>query len=314
MADISKITLPSGTTYDLKDANALRVLTEFTPSTFSDITWSQGSISYSDGTIAVATNRLYTSYLPPSVAYLTTQSGFRYTLAAYDYDNTYMGMWTGSALAKSETWNTYDRTYNLLDVDNIDRIKYYIVVASGTATLTYSTGNVYTLMIPCTAGKTYTFSRKNATSRLTAACGAERWDDGSNHTLLNYKAPSSNDRVTITAPEGATYLYIFYYRGASDSSYDDTLEEAMITEGSTVLPYKPYRDPNATTPAVVNLTQIGNYKFRICLSRDPSTDADMNTSLGSNITFTTSVDAMVYYQNFLLNKIAGFTIYDGTVV
>ncbi len=176
MADISKITLPSGDTYDLKDTYALRLTTEFAPSVFSGITWEQGSITSADGAVTTTgINRLHTtSYLPPAIAYIKALSGYRFTLPAYEYDGTYVGMWTGSALEKSATW--------FASTDTVD------------------------------------------------------------------------------------------------------------------------------------LTKIGNYRFRICMSRDPSGSASLDPSLGANIIFTTSVDAMVYYQNFLLSKIAGFTIYDGTVV
>lgn len=173
MADISKITLPSGATYDLKDSNALRLTTEFTASLFSDITWTQGAISSSNGGIATSsTNRLHTQYLPPAVATVDVLDGYQFTLAAYNHSDVYQGMWNGTSLAKTATW------------------------------------------------------------------------------------------------------------------FDEQ----------------------------VDLTEVGDYKFRVCMSRNPSTSAAMDPSLGSNIIFTTSVDAMVYYQNFLLSKIAGFTIYDGTVV
>lgn len=175
MADISKITLPSGATYDLKDSNALRLTKEFTASLFSSITWTQGSISSANGTVAPSsTNRLHTQYLPPAVATVNVLEGYRFTLAAYNHSDVYQGMWNGSSLEKSATW------------------------------------------------------------------------------------------------------------------FDEQEQ--------------------------VDLTKIGDYKFRVCMSRNPSGSAAMDPSLGSNVVFTTSVDAMVYYQNFLLNKIAGFTIYDGTVV
>ena len=176
MAYISKIKLPSGDLYDLKDSNALRLTTEFTASLFSGITWAQGSITSADGAVTTTgISRLHTtSYLPPAIAYIKALSGYRFTLPAYEYDGTYVGMWTGSALEKSATW--------FASTDTVD------------------------------------------------------------------------------------------------------------------------------------LTKIGNYRFLICMSRDPSTSASIDPSLGANIIFTTSVDAMVYYQNFLLSKVAGFTVYDGTVV
>lgn len=173
MADISKITLPSGDTYDLKDAYALRVSTEFTSSVFSGITWAYGSISSADGTIQnTSTSRLNSPYLPLAVSKITPLTGYRFTLAVYDHSDVYQGMWSGTVVEKSATW---------------------------------------------------------------------------------------------------------------------------------------HRD-------AVDLTKIGNFQFRVCLARDPSSSAAMDLSEGANAVFTTSVDAMVYYQNFLLNKIAGFTIYDGTVV
>lgn len=173
MAYISKIKLPSGDLYDLKDLQSLRITTQFTSTVFSSITWTQGSISSSNGTVATSsTNRLHTQYLPPAVAFITPLDGYQFTLAGYNHDEVYQGMWNGTSFAKSATWFT----------------------------------------------------------------------------------------------------------------------------------------------EAVDLTKIGDYKFRVCMSRSPSTSASMDTSLGSNVVFTTSVDAMVYYQNFLLTKLAGFTVYDGTVV
>lgn len=173
MADISKILLPSGDLYDLKDAYALRVLTEFIPTVFSGIAWAYGSISSADGTLQnTSTNRLNSPYLPLAVAKIAPQTGYRFTLAVYDHSEVYQGMWSGSVVEKSATWHT----------------------------------------------------------------------------------------------------------------------------------------------DAVDLTKIGNYKFRICLARNPASTAVMDLSEGDNAMLTTSVDAMVYYQNFLLSKIAGFTIYDGTVV
>ena len=181
MADISKILLPSGDTYDIKDARALRPSTEFTASLFTGITWTQGAIASNNGaTYPTSTHRLNTLYLPSAVATVTPLSGYQITLAAYDYDEVYQGMWDGTALVKSGTWHT---------------------------------------------------------------------------------------------------------------------------------------NP-------INLREIGNYLFRVCASRDPSTTVAMDPSLGENIIFTTSINSMVYYQNYLLTKcqtivddvIDALPIYDGTVV
>ena len=93
MAYISKIKLPSGDLYDLKDSNALRLTTEFTASLFSGITWAQGSITSADGAVTTTgISRLHTtSYLPPAIAYIKALSGYRFTLPAYEYDGTYVG-------------------------------------------------------------------------------------------------------------------------------------------------------------------------------------------------------------------------------
>lgn len=181
MADISKILLPSGDIYDIKDAQALRPSTEFTASLFTGITWTQGSVASNNGTTtSTAKSRLNTLYLPLAVATVMPLSGYQITLAAYDYNEVYQGMWDGTTLVKSATWHT---------------------------------------------------------------------------------------------------------------------------------------DP-------INLKEIGNYLFRVCAARNPSTGQAMDPSLGENIIFTTSINSMVYYQNYLLTKcqtivddvIDALPIYDGTVV
>ena len=136
--------------------------------------------------------------------------------------------------------------YNLLDLSSVTILDSYYVNQADTGTLTHSaaTGSVKTIAFPVIAGKTYTFTRKNATSRLIAGCGSQLWNDGSNHDLINVvDARSVGNHFTITAPTGGTYLYIFFYRAASDSDYAATLEEAMIVEGTDILPYQPYVDP-----------------------------------------------------------------------
>lgn len=63
----------------------------------------------------------------------------------------------------------------------------------------------------------------------------------------------------------------------------------------------------------LDLTQVGNYYFRITMARDPD-GSNMSTDLGSNIVLSTTFDKMLYFQNVLLNKVLPLTVYDGTVV
>lgn len=130
-------------------------------------------------------------------------------------------------------------TYNLLDTENMIVINSYI--NNTTNKLLHSTGNVKTLALAVTAGKTYTFSRKNAGSRLILGCGTALWTDDNDHDLLNTVYSSDNTTYgTITVPTGGNYLYVFYYRAASDSNYNATIEEAMIVEGTVIPEYAPH--------------------------------------------------------------------------
>lgn len=136
-------------------------------------------------------------------------------------------------------------TYNLLDVANATIIDAYITGSGSTATLKSSVSGK-TLIAPIKPGRVYTVTRKNEGSRFAMAYGTAKWTDSSDHTLTNYCSSSdpgnSLKRLTSKAPAGANYLYIFFYRSASDSSYDPTIEEMMMVLGSEVKPYIAYSE------------------------------------------------------------------------
>lgn len=136
--------------------------------------------------------------------------------------------------------------YNLLDMDNVPKLVRYITYnpTDNEFTLVKSSGGVETLVLPIQGGKTYTVTRKNQESRFSMVFDSELWTDSSDHVCLSGIGSSNSgmslSRLTATAPSSANYLYIWYHRTASDTSYESAIEELMVVEGSKVLPYKPY--------------------------------------------------------------------------
>lgn len=159
------------------------------------------------------------------------------------YTNSSTGVTTLEAAMEGLQVELVTNTYNLLDTASMITINSYI--NNSTKKLLHNTSNVKTLVIPVTPGKTYTFSRKNAGSRLILGCGTELWTDNNDHDLLNTVSAISHPTYgTITVPTGGNYLYVFYYIAANDADYDATIEEAMIVEGTVIPEYAPY--PAAT--------------------------------------------------------------------
>ena len=125
-------------------------------------------------------------------------------------------------------------SYNLLDID-------HAVIQNGYLTATQFVSSTYSrcIVFPATVGKTFTFSRKNAGSRLAVYFSTT--DSSETHAVSNGVASEDYKSVTYTCPSGFSYVYIWFYRSQSDThSIDWCLEEAQIVEGSAVLPYQPF--------------------------------------------------------------------------
>lgn len=125
-------------------------------------------------------------------------------------------------------------SYNLLDMD-------HAVIQNGylTATQFVSSVNSRCIVFPATVGKTFTFSRKNAGSRLAVYFSTT--DSTETHAVSNGVATEDYKSVTYTCPSGYPYVYIWVYRSQSDSQgLDWCLEEAQIVEGAEVKPYQPF--------------------------------------------------------------------------
>ena len=130
---------------------------------------------------------------------------------------------------------------NLLDIEHAVLLNSYIRPGeSGEWILSHSSGSVKTLVMPVKGGVTYTFTRKNETSRLSMGCGSELWRDNGDHVLLNGLYSEDHSRGSITVPPEGKYLYIYFYRENSDRSFQDTIVEAMVTEGEGSAGYTPY--------------------------------------------------------------------------
>ena len=130
---------------------------------------------------------------------------------------------------------------NLLDTEHAILLNSYIRNGeSGEWILSHSSGSVKTLVMPVKSGITYTFTRKNETSRLSMGCGSELWKDNSDHVLLNGLYSADRRCASITVPPEGKYLYIYFYRENSDRSFQDAAAEAMLTEGEGSDTYVPY--------------------------------------------------------------------------
>ena len=125
-------------------------------------------------------------------------------------------------------------SYNMLDIA-------HAVIQNGylSATQFVVSANAQCIVFPAIVGKTFTFSRKNAGSRLAVYFSTT--DSSETHAVSNGVASADYKSVTYTCPSGYPYVYIWFYRAASDpQGVDWCLEEAQIVEGSTVKPYQPF--------------------------------------------------------------------------
>ena len=102
-----------------------------------DVVWEQGAISSSNGAnpSTTSTTRIRTaSYIPTYIVGLGVNTGYQYTLAAYN-NGTYEGMWNGSSFVKSATWLTTD-----VDLTQMPGYRFRIVLAN-TSSSSISTSN-----------------------------------------------------------------------------------------------------------------------------------------------------------------------------
>lgn len=72
------------------------------------VEWVAGAIGSSNGRGTASTTRLRTSsFIPDNITSIDVESGYRYTLPAYDKSTEeYIGMYNGSSFAKSASWIT----------------------------------------------------------------------------------------------------------------------------------------------------------------------------------------------------------------
>ena len=137
----------------------------------------------------------------------------------------------------------YSRTEQLFNKnDYIDAGTYYI----GTNKLNTS-NNTKMLLIPCEPNTTYTVSRATViTHRLIIGfvTSSQLYAD-----MPVYGQQGSSAALTATSTSGAdsAYLCVYYGKsGGSDSSTPEELQaqldELMVNEGVTALPYQPYYD------------------------------------------------------------------------
>lgn len=132
----------------------------------------------------------------------------------------------------------FGRTANLFDYSTVAFGKY--INASGEEAVSSGTGEQmlnHSNYIDVSAGTTYTFKctkEQTTTANTNAFC----WFDSSKQLISRdlFDVGAGTDTIlgSAAAPTGAAYL-IMNYRGLHG-------ETAMLNEGSTALPYQPYKD------------------------------------------------------------------------
>lgn len=101
----------------------------------------------------------------------------------------------------------------------------------------------YSLYIPITGGNTY-YVQKNKGSRI-ALCTTELIPTDANVIALNSAGdnnPTTNKKLSITAPENANYLCVFFYNVNGDSGItrEEVADTIMINTGSDYISYQDY--------------------------------------------------------------------------
>lgn len=128
----------------------------------TDIYAERGQLSSSDGTTSSSTTRLRTGFLPRGTYSVGCESGYQYMLFAYQVDGTYVGVWNGTAFAKSGSWKTSETVLIIPDKTYL----YRIVFAYTTSNTDIVASAISNLNV-----KTYTDSTFN-TSGYAADAGA----------------------------------------------------------------------------------------------------------------------------------------------
>lgn len=87
--------------------------------------WAVGALNASTGANSSSTTRVRTTnYINTSITDVNVLSGYKFAVAAYNSSGTYQGMWNGTALAKSLSWNR-----NTVQLSNIGSYKFKIMAA-----------------------------------------------------------------------------------------------------------------------------------------------------------------------------------------
>lgn len=144
-----------------------------------------------------------------------------------------------SGVSAVNVWRTGK---NLFDVAHATILDGYLGGTTGNYTFTESATSK-TFVIPCKGNTHYTVTRKNAESRFSVGTTKELHTSGefSIVDFRNYNnTGNSTKEVHITTSESVNYMYVWYYRSASDSDYDATIEEMMVEIGDTPSTYSPY--------------------------------------------------------------------------
>jgi len=163
----------------------------------------------------------------------------------------------------------------------------------GSQNLIYSTtSNSKTLYISCEQNTTYTISKIISSRFAVATCeGLPRIGE----TLLNIITDHSASSITITAPNDAHYLLVWYYREDLETlTEQQILDSIQIEEGSTATSYEPYTGgvpaPNPSYPYPVK-SVAGENVLKISNSNNTETQS-YSISLG-NIELNSSPDGTI---------------------
>lgn len=151
--------------------------------------------------------------------------------------------------------------------------------------------NSRSLYIPITAGQTYYVS-KTLGSRF-ALCTTAVVPTSSEVVALNTSgdnSPTTNTKLSITAPENANYLCVFFYNVGADSglTQSEVADTIMINSGSD---YKEYQD-------YYEIVADGNYIKNESISQDKLSFEDFNLSNAvNNDNIIRNIKAIPYISN-----------------
>ena len=123
----------------------------------------------------------------------------------------------------------------------------------GTNSCRYN-GTSWAAVIPVEAGKTYTFSRPNATSQASDSSYAFLNSRPAEGVTYNGErtAVGADLTFTATAPTGAKYLIYYFSWNASDSTADTVMSGYQLEEGSMATSYEQFWK--------IELCKLGDYQ------------------------------------------------------